>query len=282
MKRKTTLDIKKLKNTSKIVCLTAYSSMQAKIIDEHADIILVGDSLGMVLYGMESTLPVTLDMMVNHGKAVVNSSRQALVVVDMPFATYQESKEQAFKNAAIILQETKCSAVKFEGGSEMSETIEFLTKRGIAVMAHIGLQPQSANVYGGYGYHGKTQEARAKIISDARSVEKAGAFCIVIEGVDESTAAEISKMVKIPTIGIGASKICDGQVLVTDDMLGLTGKNVARFVRQYANLESDISLAVKEYADDVRSGAFPSLEECYGTKGNIISMKNDSDNIYGS
>jgi len=282
MKRKTILDIKKLKNTSKIVCLTAYSAMQSKIIDEHADIILVGDSLGMVLYGMESTLPVTMDMMINHGRAVVNSSEQSLVVVDMPFASYQESKEQAFRNAAKILQETKCSAVKFEGGHEMAETIEFLTSRGIAVMAHIGLQPQSANVYGGYGYHGKTDEARKKIISDAKSVEKAGAFSIVIEGVDEATAAEISTIVEIPTIGIGASKLCDGQVLVTDDMLGLTGKNVARFVRQYANLENDISMAVKQYSDDVRSGAFPSLKECYGTKSTIVSIGDNSNNIYGS
>ena len=255
-KRKTVRDIAKQKGQNKIVCLTAYTAPFAQILDNHVDILLVGDSVGMVLYGMESTLGVTLDMMINHGKAVVSHSKKSLVVVDMPFGSYQKNKEQAFENCARVLAETGCGAVKIEGGVEMAETIEYLTKRGIAVMAHIGLLPQSVNSQGGYRTHGKTDEEYKSIIADAKAVEKAGAFSVVLEGVVADLAHEITDLLKIPTIGIGASGACDGQVLVTEDMIGLS-EITPKFVKKFGNARENIEQAVKDFSTDVRSGKFP-------------------------
>jgi len=263
MKRLTVKDIKAKKNTTPIVCLTSYSAPFTKIIDEHADLILVGDSVGMVLYGMESTLGVSIDMMCNHGKCVVDSSSKSCVVVDMPFGSYQESKELAFKNASEILKRTGCAAVKIEGGTHMEETVSFLTERGIAVMGHIGLQPQSVNKDGGYRYHGKTLDEREKIIEDARALERAGAFAIVLEGITMSLANEITLLLSIPTIGIGASKNCDGQVLVTEDMAGLLGSQVPKFVKLYGNMAEELENSVKSYASDVRLRKFPEKENCF-------------------
>ena len=254
--RKTIRDIIKLKGKTPIVCLTAYTAPIARILDENVDILLVGDSLGMVVYGMETTLPVTIDMMIAHGKAVVNNSSKSLVVIDMPFATYQKSKEQAFENAARIISETGCSAIKIEGGIEMSETISFLTTRGIAVMGHIGLLPQSVNSQGGYHIHGKNDAEYKKIIQDAKSLQESGAFSIVIEGVVPDLAHEITDIVDVPTIGIGASLHCDGQVLVTEDMLGLN-LDTPKFVKKFSNLHEQVKKAVEDFSDAVRQKKFP-------------------------
>lgn len=261
--RKTIKDIISLKaKKQKMVVLTCYTANYARILDEHCDILLVGDSLGMVLYGFESTLPVTLGMMINHGKAVVNSSKNALVVVDMPFGTYQEEEEVAFRNCARVMKETGCSAVKIEGGAEMSDTIKYLTERAIPVMAHIGLQPQYFNILGGYSVQGKTSDSKKQLIDDLKAVEKAGAFAVVLEGAVKSVADEICKIAKIPVIGIGASDKCDGQVLVTEDMLGFFDKT-PKFVKKYANLRKTISKAVSDYAKEVRSNQFPGKENLY-------------------
>ncbi len=261
--RKTIKEISKLKaNNEKISVLTCYTANYAKILDNYCDILLVGDSLGMVLYGYPSTLQVSLDMMINHGKAVVNSSKNSLVVVDMPFATYQESKEQAFRNAAKILQETNCGAVKLEGGSEMVETIKFLTERGIPVMAHIGLKPQHFNQYGGYNIQGKDKNSENSIIADIEKINNSGAFSVVIEGVKKSLADKICKISKIPVIGIGASENCDGQVLVTEDMLGFFDET-PKFVKKYSNIKEVISNAVKKYSSEVKSQKFPTKENLY-------------------
>jgi len=266
MKRKTTHDIISLKEKTPIVVLTAYTTPQAQILDEYVDILLVGDSVGMVLYGLPSTLSVSLYMMIAHGAAVVRGSKKAIVVVDLPFGSYQESPAQAFANSAQILAETGCTAVKLEGGAEMSETVRFLTSRGIPVMGHIGLTPQSVNTLGGYRTQGKT-EAEAKILlADAKEIEAAGAFAIVLEGVTPEVAKAITKTIKIPTIGIGASPDCDGQVLVTEDMLGLSKNYIPKFVKPYAKLSENIETAVKEYADEVKNRTFPSAEFCYPYK----------------
>jgi 3-methyl-2-oxobutanoate hydroxymethyltransferase len=266
MKRKTTHDIISLKEKTPIVVLTAYTTPHAQILDEYVDILLVGDSLGMVLYGLPSTLSVSLDMMIAHGAAVVRGSRKALVVVDLPFGSYQESPAQAFANSAQILSETGCTAIKLEGGAEMAETVRFLTSRGVPVMGHIGLTPQSVNTLGGYRTQGKT-EAEAKILlADAKEIEAAGAFAIVLEGVTPEVAKAITKTIKIPTIGIGASPDCDGQVLVTEDMLGLSKNYIPKFVKPYAQLASNIETAVKKYADEVKNRTFPSAEFCYPYK----------------
>jgi len=261
--RLTVKDIAKHKGGEPVVCLTAYTAPYAKIMDSHADILLVGDTVGMVLYGMDSTLAVTVDMMVNHGRAVVKSSKRSCVVVDMPFGSYQESPEQAFSNAAEIMAQTGCQAVKLEGGVEMAETIEFLTERGIPVMGHVGLMPQRVNAYGGYGYHGRTSDAKKKILEDAVAVQKSGAFSIVVEGVKEELAREVTKKLDIVVIGIGGSPACDGQILVSDDMLGLFTDFKPKFVKHYAQLADVIENAVKEYADDVRNRKFPSDEHCF-------------------
>ncbi len=262
-KRLSIKDISKRKNTKPIVCLTAYTAPFAAILDKHTDLLLVGDTVGMVLYGMDSTLPVTVNMMINHGRAVVNASSHSCIVVDMPFGSYQESKAQAFRNAAKIMAQTGCQAVKLEGGAEMAETIEYLAERGIPVMGHIGLLPQSVNAFGGYPVQGKTDDGRKKINNDAKAVQSAGAFAIVIEAVEEKLASEITKKTSVPIIGIGASADCDGQVLVTEDLAGLFTDFKPKFVKKYGDLASDLNDAVKSYAKDVRERKFPGEDNCF-------------------
>ena len=249
-----------------IVCLTAYTAPVARLLDPHVDILLVGDSLGMVVYGLDSTLPVTLDMMIAHGAAVVRASERACVVVDLPFGSYQESKEAAFRASARVMAETGAQAVKLEGGLEMAETVAFLTARGIPVMGHVGLTPQSVNTLGGYKAVGRDAEAAERIAADARAIAEAGAFTLVIEGTMEALARRITEEVAIPTIGIGGSPACDGQVLVTDDMLGLFGAFQPKFVKRYANLGETVGEAAATYAAEVRSRAFPGPEHCFGMK----------------
>ena len=248
-----------------LVMLTAYTMRMAQLLDPHCEMLLVGDSLGQVIYGLPSTLPVTLDMMCAHGAAVVRGSWHALVGVDMPFGSYEGSPAQAFASASRILQETGAAAVKLEGGEAMAPTIRFLTERGIPVIGHVGLTPQAVNVLGGYGARGKSEAEAAKILGDARAVADAGAFCMVIEGVMESLADELTKAVPIPTIGIGASKNCDGQVLVTEDMLGLF-ERTPRFVKRYHDLAHEIGAAAAQYREEVRSRAFPTDEQVYRPK----------------
>lgn len=264
-KRLSAVDIAARKNGEKLVVITCYTSTMAKLIDAEVDILLVGDSLGMVVYGMESTLAVTLDMMIAHGRAVVGSSSSSFVVVDMPFASYQASKEDAFRSAARIMAETGAQGVKLEGGAEMAETIRFLVERGIPVMGHVGLMPQYFNALGGYRYQGRNESEATIIHEDARAVADAGAFALVLEGVKETVARSVSAEVAVPTIGIGASPACDGQVLVLDDMLGLSGR-VPGFVKHYAQMGEGVREAVSQYAQEVRSGAFPSAPYCYPFK----------------
>ena len=248
-----------------IVMLTAYTMRMAQLLDPHCDMLLVGDSLGQVIYGLPSTIPVTLDMMCAHGAAVVRGSWHALVGVDMPFGSYEESPEQAFASAAHVMKETGCAAVKLEGGEAMAETIAFLTQRGVPVIGHVGLTPQAVNMLGGYGVRGREDIEAEKILADARAVAEAGAFVMVVEGVMESLATRIAKEVAIPVIGIGASAECDGQVLVTEDMLGLF-ERTPRFVKRYHNLASEISESAQRYAEEVRSRAFPSADQTYRPK----------------
>ncbi|NIZ01879.1 3-methyl-2-oxobutanoate hydroxymethyltransferase [Thalassospira lucentensis] len=257
-------DLRARKGGEPIVCLTAYTTPMAQRLDDHCDLLLVGDSLGMVVYGMDSTLSVTVDMMVNHGKAVMRGAKNACVVVDLPFGSYQESKEQAFRTASHILAETGCAAVKLEGGAEMADTIEFLSARGVPVMAHIGLMPQQVNTMGGFKSQGRDDDAAIKMINDAKAVAKAGAFSVVVEGTVEAVARRITKAIDVPTIGIGASVACDGQVLVTEDILGLFSDFTPKFVKRYANLGDAVSEAVGQYADDVRNRKFPADEHCFG------------------
>lgn len=256
-------DIRARKGGEKIVLLTAYTAPMAELLSAHCDMLMVGDSLGMVVYGLDSTLPVTLEMMIAHGQAVVRRAQGCPVIVDMPFGSYQASPEQAFDNAARILKETGCACVKMEGGSELAPTIRHLTKSGIPVMAHVGLMPQHVNSYGGFKAQGKDAEAHRAILQSARDVAEAGAFAVVLEGIMEPLAVEITRSIAIPTIGIGASAACDGQVLVVDDMLGMF-EFAPRFVKRYANLRATISDAIATYASEVRSGAFPSDAQCYG------------------
>ena len=258
--------IQSRKGKSPIICLTAYTAPMAKILDDHVDILLVGDSLGMVVYGMPTTLPVTMDMMAAHGAAVVRGAKRACVVVDMPFGSYQASREQAFANAARIMAETGCDAVKIEGGEVLADTIEFLSHRGIPVMAHIGLQPQSVNSVGGFRAQGTTPAAITQLKRDAKSIADAGAFSCVIEATVESVAAELTRIMPIPTIGIGASPACDGQILVIDDILGMNAEFMPRFAKKYADLHSIIGKAAKQFAAEVRSGQFPAADNCFGTK----------------
>jgi 3-methyl-2-oxobutanoate hydroxymethyltransferase len=248
-----------------LVMLTAYTARQAQLLDEHCDILLVGDSLGQVIYGLPSTLQVTLEMMIAHGAAVVRGSYHSLVIVDMPFGAYEGSPGQAFASASRIMAETGCAAVKLEGGAAMAETIAFLSSRGIPVMAHVGLTPQAVNALGGYGARGRSQEEHAKIISDGKAVQEAGAFAVVAEGVIEPIAVALTQSLEIPVIGIGASAQCDGQVLVTDDMLGMF-ERVPRFVKRYEDLASVISKAAAEYASEVRTRSFPTAEQTYQPK----------------
>ncbi len=265
IRRLTVRDIQKHKNNTPMVCLTAYTTPMAQILDEHVDLLLVGDSLGMVIYGMDSTLGVTMEMMIEHGKAVMRGTKHAFITIDMPFGSYEESPEQAFRNAARIMQETGCSGVKLEGGAEMAETIEFLNKRGIPVMAHIGLMPQSVNTLSGYGTRGRGEDEGERIMQDAIAVTDAGAFACVIEGTAEPVAKLITETINIPTIGIGASVACDGQILVTDDAMGLFRDFKPKFVKQYAQLGDIVSSAVSEYSDEVRNRQFPSEQHVVGT-----------------
>jgi 3-methyl-2-oxobutanoate hydroxymethyltransferase len=248
-----------------IVMLTAYTMRMAQLLDPHCDMLLVGVSLGQVIYGLPSTIPVTMEMMCAHGAAVVRGSWHALVAVDMPFGSYEASPEQAFANASRILKETGCAAVKLEGGEAMAPTIHFLTHRGIPVIGHVGLTPQAVNVLGGYGARGKEDTEARKIESDARAVAEAGAFCIVVEGVMEQIATSVAKTVAPPVIGIGASTECDGQVLVTEDMLGLF-ERTPRFVKRYDDLAARISEAAAAYAADVRGRTFPGPDQTYRPK----------------
>jgi 3-methyl-2-oxobutanoate hydroxymethyltransferase len=264
-KRLTAPDIRARKGGSPIVMLTSYHAHTARILDQHCDVILVGDSLGMVMHGLETTIPVTLDMMILQGHAVMRGSKRALVVVDLPFGSYEVSKEQAFTSAARVLKETGCGAVKLEGGHRMAESIRFLTERGVPVMAHVGLTPQSYNALGGFRPQGRDRADWAPIESDARAVAEAGAFAVVLEAIAEPLAAVITRDVPIPTIGIGASPACDGQVLVLEDMLGLSPW-VPKFVKRYTSLGPSIEAAVAGYAAEVRSRAFPGPEHVYPLK----------------
>ena len=253
------------KTTEPLVMLTAYTARQAQLLDPHCDLLLVGDSLGQVIYGLPSTLAVTLDMMCAHGAAVVRGSYHSVVIIDMPFGSYEASPQQAFASASRIMAETGAAAVKLEGGQAMAETIRFLSQRGIPVMAHIGLTPQAVNALGGYGARGKSQQEHAKIMADARAVADAGAFAMVLEGVMEELAVAITDSVDVPVIGIGASAHCDGQVLVTEDMLGMF-ERVPRFVKRFDNIAQSIDGAAQRYAADVRSRAFPTEEQVYRPK----------------
>jgi 3-methyl-2-oxobutanoate hydroxymethyltransferase len=248
-----------------VVMLTAYTMRMAQLLDPHCDMLLVGDSLGQVIYGLPSTIPVTMDMMCAHGAAVVRGSWHALVAVDMPFGSYEASPAQAFESAARIMKETGCAAVKLEGGEAMAPTIEFLTHRGIPVIGHVGLTPQAVNVLGGYGARGREEHEAEKILADAKAVDNAGAFCIVVEGVVEDIATRITREVAAPVIGIGASAECDGQVLVIDDMLGMF-ERTPRFVKRYDDLAARIGTAAAAYAEEVRSRSFPTAEQTYRPK----------------
>ncbi|RMD91562.1 MAG: 3-methyl-2-oxobutanoate hydroxymethyltransferase [Alphaproteobacteria bacterium] len=260
--RMTPARIRAMKGDRPIVSLTAYTTPMARLMDRHCDFVLVGDSVGMVLHGLPDTLAVTVEMMCLHGAAVGRGLQRALMVVDMPFGSYEEGPAQAFRNAARIMAETGAGAVKLEGGRQMAPTIAFLVARGIPVMAHVGLTPQSVNVFGGYRVQGRGED-RARVLHDARAVAGAGAFAVVLEKLPASLADEITAAVDIPTIGIGASAGCDGQILVTEDMLGLFTDFRPRFVRRFAELGAAAEAAIAEYAEEVRARRFPGPEHVY-------------------
>jgi 3-methyl-2-oxobutanoate hydroxymethyltransferase len=265
IRRLTAPDIRSRKGGEPIVCLTSYHAHTARLLDRHCDLILVGDSLGMVMHGLETTVPVTLDMMILQGLAVMRGSKRALVVVDLPFGSYEASKEQAFMSAARVMKETGCGAVKLEGGRRMAEIIAFLVERGVPVMGHIGLTPQSINTIGSFRAQGREQAHWAPIEDDARAVTEAGAFSVVIEAVAEPLARRITGQIAIPTIGIGGSVACDGQILVLEDMLGLSPR-VPKFVKRYGDLGPSIESAVASYAAEVRARAFPGPEHVYSMR----------------
>ena len=258
-------DIAARKGGVPIVCLTAYTAPMAEILDEHCDLLLVGDSVGMVVHGLPNTVGVTLEMMILHGQAVMRTARRAMVVVDMPFGSYEGSPETAYENAARVMKETGAQAVKVESGPTVVATIEYLVKRGIPVMGHVGLRPQAVLVDGGFKAKGKAGEERARMLEEAKATAAAGAFAVVVEGVAEGLAREITEAISVPTIGIGASAGCDGQILVTDDMLGLFDWT-PKFVRRYGDLRAEIGKAVAGYADDVRARRFPGPAEIYFAK----------------
>ena len=264
-KRITAPEITAKKGITPIVSLTAYHAHTAAIADKFVDFLLVGDSLGMVMHGYETTVPVPLELMIMHGKAVVRGAKRALVVVDMPFGSYEESPSMAFRNAARVMKETDCGAIKLEGGRRMAETIRFLVDRGIPVMAHIGLTPQSINVFGGFKTQGRTKDTWAPIEQDAIEVSGAGAFAVVVEAVAEPLAEKLTGMISIPTIGIGASAACDGQILVMEDMLGLSPK-VPKFVKEFGKVGAAIEGAISAYADAVRSREFPEAANTYALR----------------
>ena len=248
-----------------LVMLTAYTVRMAQLMDPHCDMLLVGDSLGQVIYGLPSTVPVTLEMMAAHGAAVVRGSHHALVVVDMPFGSYEASPAQAFESAALLMKQTGAAAVKLEGGTAMAATVQFLSERGIPVVGHIGLTPQAVNALGGYGARGRSPAEARKIVADARAVAEAGAFALVIEGVVEPIAVEITQAIAIPTIGIGASATCDGQVLVAEDMLGLF-ERTPRFVKRYGDMAGFVAERARQYAAEVRARHFPTADQLYAPK----------------
>jgi len=264
-RRITAPDIRARKGKEPLVCLTAYDAPMAGLLDPHCDLLLVGDSVGMVVHGLDSTIGVTLEMMIMHGKAVMRGANQALVAVDMPFGTYEKSPEQAFENASRILSETGCQAIKIESGTYAADTIRFMTERSIPVVGHVGLRPQAALADGGFKAKGRTMAERERVLAEAVATDEAGAFAIVIEGVAEDLAREITQAVKAPTIGIGASSACDGQILVTPDMLGVF-EWTPKFVKRYDNMAERTTSAVMQYADEVRSRAFPSGAEVYALK----------------
>jgi 3-methyl-2-oxobutanoate hydroxymethyltransferase len=263
-KRVTVPALRARKGGEPIVSLTAYTAPVARILDGHCDFLLVGDSLGMVVYGLPDTLAVSLDMMIAHGAAVVRSTQRACIVVDLPFGTYEASREDAFRSAARVLRETGCSAVKLEGGIELADTIRFLTERGIPVMGHIGLRPQQVQSMGGFRVQGRDKATVERFKEDAVAVADAGAFAVVIEGTVEPLAREVSGSLAIPTIGIGASSACDGQILVTDDLLGLFADFTPKFAKRYADLAGEIERAVAAYAGEVKARRFPGAEHTYG------------------
>src|SRR5438105_11695259 len=262
LKRLTAPDIRARKGGEPIVCLTSYHAHTARLVDRYCDVILVGDSLGMVMHGFESTVPVTLDMMILQGLAVMRGSKRALVVVDLPFGSYEASEEQAFASAARVLKKTGCGAIKLEGGRRMAKTIAFLVERGVPVMGHVGLTPQAINALGSFRAQGRDEADWAPIEADARAVAEAGAFAVVLEAVAEPLARRITAQIVIPTIGIGASAACDGQILVLEDMLGLSPR-VPKFVKRYGDLGPGIEAAIQGYAKDVRARAFPGPEHVY-------------------
>jgi 3-methyl-2-oxobutanoate hydroxymethyltransferase len=257
-------ELRTRKGGEPIVALTAYTTPMARLLDPHVDLLLVGDSLGMVIYGFDSTLPVTLDMMIAHGAAVMRGSKTACVVVDLPFGSYQESPEAAFRCAARVLAETGCGAVKLEGGEEMAETVRFLTRRGVPVLGHVGLMPQSVNTAGGFRVQGTGDAEAERVLGDSRAIAEAGAFALVIEGTLEPVARRIAEVVPVPTIGIGASPACDGQILVTEDILGLFAEFTPRFVKRYAELGEVVAAAAASYAEEVRARRFPEAKHCFG------------------
>lgn len=262
-KRVSTPQIRARKGGEPIVCLTAYTTQMARWLDPHVDLLLVGDSLGMVVYGFDSTLPVTLDMMIAHGSAVMRGASRACVIVDMPFGSYQASSEQAFHSAARIMSETGASGVKLEGGEVMAATVRYLVQRGIPVCAHVGLMPQAVNVAGGFKATGRSDEEAKQVTRDAEAMAEAGAFAVVLEGTLEPVAAAITKSIPIPTIGIGASPACDGQILVSEDVFGLFSDFTPRFVKRYVDLGGRISEAAAAYSADVRARRFPAMEHCF-------------------
>jgi 3-methyl-2-oxobutanoate hydroxymethyltransferase len=266
MRRQEPRDLRARKGEAPLVCLTAYTTPMARLLDPVADLLLVGDSLGMVLYGFATTLPVTLEMMIAHGAAVMRGAARACVIVDLPWGSYQESPASAYRSAARVLAETGAAGVKLEGGRVMAPTIRFLVERGIPTLGHIGLQPQAVNATG-FRAQGRTEADAAAILADARAVAEAGAFAVVVEGTAEPVARAVTAAIDIPTIGIGASAACDGQILVTDDMLGLFGAFTPRFVKRYAELAPLVAAAAAGYAEDVRARRFPGPEHVYGASG---------------
>ena len=265
IRRMTAPQITARKGGEPIVCLTAYDAPTAALVDEYCDLILVGDSLGMVVHGLTSTVGVTLDMMIMHGQAVMRTAHRSLVVVDLPFGSYEDSVESAFKSASRMMMETGCQAVKIESGSYAAETISYLVERGIPVMSHVGLRPQSMNVLGGFRARGRSKEISDEIIENAISAAEAGSFAVVVEGVSEDLANRVTKAVDIPTIGIGASAQCDGQILVTPDMLGQFAR-VPKFVKKYGNQLEATRDAIAQYASDVKDRRFPGEANLYHFK----------------
>ncbi|MEM1003859.1 MAG: 3-methyl-2-oxobutanoate hydroxymethyltransferase [Pseudomonadota bacterium] len=261
-------DIRARKGGKPLVSLTAYTTPMARLMDAHCDFVLVGDSVGMVLHGLESTLGVTMEMMILHGQAVARGLESAMMIIDMPFGSYEHSPAEAFRNAARLMAETGAGAVKLEGGVEMAETIGFLTRRGIPVMAHIGLTPQSINTLGGYKVQGRNEQAQA-VLADAAAVAQAGAFSVVLEKVPQGLADRITAEIAIPTIGIGASVGCDGQILVVDDMVGFFTAFKPKFVKRYAELGPQAEAAIAQYAAEVRARAFPAKEHVFGDQAPV-------------